>query len=348
MAKRFLLYGATGYTGKLIAENASAWQVEPILAGRNPEKVKAIAKRTGFDYRVFSLDERKKLDNALQKVDVVVHAAGPFSATAVPMVNACLRTKTHYLDITGEIDVFENLAKRDEEAKAAGIMTLPGVGFDVVPSDCLAAHVAGRLPDAHKLVLAIATGNSASRGTLKTMVEGLHMGSRIRKNGEIQVIDGRSADFDFGKGPRPGLAVSWGDVSTAYYSTGIENIEVYFKASAQLKNMSSFTRYMGWLLKSSPVQSFLKSMIDRKPAGPTAAERESRQTILLGMAEDAQGKKVTSRLVTPEAYKLTYMTTLAIARQVLAGRFKPGFQTPSLAYGADFILKMDGVTREDL
>ena len=179
--KQFLIYGATGYTGKLTARTAKDKGLKPILAGRNEAKLKAVAEPLGFQYRAFDLSERAKLDAALGEVDVVLHIAGPFSATSKPMADACLRTGTHYLDITGEIDVFEALAARDAEAKAAGVMLLPGVGFDVVPSDCLAAHLKRRLPDAVDLKIYIGGLNALSHGTAKSMVEVVAKGVRVRR-----------------------------------------------------------------------------------------------------------------------------------------------------------------------
>src|SRR5687768_8923152 len=143
-----VLYGATGYTGRLIARLASTYDIRPILAGRNPDAVAALARELGFEHRVFSLDDDAALERALRGASAVLHCAGPFSLTSEPMANACLRTGVHYIDITGEIDVFEQLHARDAAARAAGMMLLPGAGFDVVPSDCLAAHLKRRLPSA--------------------------------------------------------------------------------------------------------------------------------------------------------------------------------------------------------
>jgi len=109
-------YGATGYTGKLAARTAKEKGLEPILAGRNEAKLKALAEPLGFQYRTFDLSDKAKLDKALGEADAVLHIAGPFSATSEPMADASLRARTHYLDITGEIDVFEALAARNAEA----------------------------------------------------------------------------------------------------------------------------------------------------------------------------------------------------------------------------------------
>lgn len=347
--KQFLIYGATGYTGKLTARTAKEKGLKPILAGRSEAKLKALAEQLGFAYRAFDLSERAKLDAALGEVDVVLHIAGPFSATSKPMVDACLRTGTHYLDITGEIDVFEAVAARDGEAKAAGVMLLPGVGFDVVPSDCLAAHLKRRLPDANDLKIYIGGLANMSRGTGKTMVEGVAQGTRVRRDGRfVSMAKANQDSIDFGDGPKPTIGVSWGDVSTAYHSTKIPNIEVQFGSVPQLaaaQRLPSFIKtIMGWPF----VQGLLKAQIDRMPEGPTDEQRREGRAILIGVATNTKNERVRTRLTTGEGYTLTAHTGLDIARRVMAGELKPGFQTPSLAYGADFILGFDGVRREDL
>ena len=146
--KNFLIYGSYGYTGQLIVELATKDGLRPILAGRDEKKLRAQARKHNLEYRAFSLDGTSKLDSALNEVDAVLHCAGPFVHTFRQMAEACLRTKKHYVDINGEILGFEALAALDAQAKEAGIMLLPGGGFDVVPSDCLAAHVKQRLPSA--------------------------------------------------------------------------------------------------------------------------------------------------------------------------------------------------------
>lgn len=348
-AGRFLIYGATGYTGKLTARAAKRQGLKPILAGRSEEKVKALAQDLGFEWRAFDLSETSKLDAALKEVDVVLHVAGPFSATSKPMADACLRTKTHYLDITGEIAVFEALAARNAEAKGAGIMLLPGVGFDVVPSDCLAAHVKRRLPDAEDLKMYIGGLAGVSRGTAKTMVEGVAKGTVVRRNGDIEALEGQHEDLcDFGAGPKPTVAISWGDVSTAWHSTKIPNIEVHFEVTPQLRGMLKMPGFAKAFLGLSFMQSFLKRQIDRQPEGPTEQERKRGHAVLIGVGRNGSGTTVRTRMRTPEGYTLTAMTGLGIVKRVLEGDFKAGFQTPSLAYGPDLIMKFDGVSREEL
>lgn len=100
MNGRIMIYGATGYTGKLVAKEAKRQGLNPLLAGRNEAKVKAVAEPLGFEYRAFGLDNNAAMDAALSEVQAVLHIAGPFSKTSKPMLDACLRTKRHYLDIT--------------------------------------------------------------------------------------------------------------------------------------------------------------------------------------------------------------------------------------------------------
>jgi short subunit dehydrogenase-like uncharacterized protein len=344
-----LIYGASGYTGKLVAKTAKAHGMKVILAGRSEAKVKAIAESLGFPWRAFELKDSAKLDAALREAEQVLHIAGPFSATSKPMVDACLRTGRHYLDITGEIDVFEACAARDAEAKAKNVMLMPGVGFDVVPSDCLASHMKRRMPDATQLTLGIEGLGAVSRGTAKTGVEGIGLGTRARRGGKIvKLPDVPSRQIDFGKGPRLSVMMSWGDVATAWHSTKIPDIDVYFAATPQVEQLVKMPGFVRWILSTSIAQGILKRQIDRQPEGPTDAERAAGSAILIGEAKNGSGQIVRSRLTTGEGYTLTAFTSLGIARRVLAGQAKAGFQTPSLAFGPDFILEFDGCRREDL
>jgi len=348
----FLIYGANGYTGELTARIAVAQGMTPILAGRSATQVAAIASRLGLPYCIALLDDAAALDAMLRDVAVVLHCAGPFVHTAAPMVEACLRTGTHYLDITGEIAVFEALAARHDAARRAGVMLLPGAGFDVVPSDCLAAHLSQRLPTATRLQLGIRALGQVSRGTATTALEGIARGEGglVRKQGKLTPtpVAWKTREIDFGKGPRLAVTVPWGDVSTAYHSTGIADIEVYMSFSPATVQVMKASRHLGWLLKLPGVVDLLKRRIRSGAPGPTDAERAAGRGLLWGRAENDAGNAVESRLHTPEGYTLTALTSLLIARKVLAGEVKPGFQTPSSAYGSELIMAIEGVERVDI
>lgn len=329
MADQLVIYGATGYTGKLVSRAAAARGLEPVLAGRSAAKLRAVAEPLGLPYRTAPLDDAPGLNALLADARVVLHLAGPFSATSRPIVDACLRTGTHYLDVTGEIDVFEALADRDVEARDQGIMLMPGVGFDVVPTDCLAAHLAARLPAATELRLFISGLGAASRGTAKTGVEGLATGTRVRRDGRIGRLRwGDRVRVDFGDGERECLAIGWGDVSTAYHTTGIPDVRVYFEATPQLRTLDVLSRNFRWLLGWPPVQAALKAAVERQPEGPSDRHRARGRSVIVGEAHDADRRRVRAHLKTPEGYTLTVQTSLAIAERVLAGEASPGFRTP--------------------
>jgi short subunit dehydrogenase-like uncharacterized protein len=348
MAPSWLLYGANGYTGELVARRAAAAGLRPVLAGRRAEPVARLAAELGLEHRAFALDDPLAVDRGLAGMAAVLHCAGPFSRTAVPMAQACLRGRIHYLDITGEIEVFESLAARTAEAQRAGVILLPGVGFDVVPSDSLAAHLHRRLPSAEHLALGFQVPGGLSRGTATTMGENLHRGGAVRREGRIIPVPSawRTRRIDFGAGATRAMTIPWGDVATAYHTTGIPDIEVYMAAPASLRVLSRLSRPLAPLLASRPVQSFLKGRIRSGAPGPSASHRHRARSRLWGEVRDAS-VAVVSRLETLEAYELTSRTALAAVLRVLAGGVPAGFQTPGRAFGPDFILEVEGTTRHD-
>ncbi len=348
MRDRLLIYGANGYTGELIARLAASKGLSPILAGRDGEAVARLAGSLGFAHRAFSLTDPAPVDAGLEGVAVVLHCAGPFSRTAGPMVEACLRNGAHYLDITGEVDIFEANAARDGPARAAGVMVLSGAGLDVTPTDCLAAHLKRRLPGATHLALGLDAAPWVSRGTVKTLIETFHLGM-ARQDGRlvIEPIGHRTRTIDIGRGPVRAISVPWGDVSSAYHSTGIPNIEVYVATPGGVGAVFGLARRLSSVLARPPVQRALQAIAGRlaRP-GPTEAQRRGGSMLIWGEARDG-ARTVTSRLRLPEGYNLTALVALEMAGRALRGDVKPGYQTPSSAYGADLILAIPGCTRSD-
>ncbi|MDQ6829039.1 MAG: saccharopine dehydrogenase NADP-binding domain-containing protein [Gemmatimonadota bacterium] len=343
-----LIYGANGYTGRLIARRAASLGIRVVLAGRDGASVAALAGELGMEQRAFGLDDPAALKTGIAGATAVLHCAGPFSRTAVPMATACIDARVHYVDITGETSVFEAMAARSDAARAAGVMLLPGAGFDVVPSDCLAAHLKARLPTATKLTLAFQALGGMSRGTATTMVENIERGGLIRTNGVLTPVPAawKTRRIDYGRRPTQSMTIPWGDVATAYYSTGIGNIEVYTAVSDSAIRAMRLSRHLGWLLGSTPMQKLLRAAIRRRAPGPSDARRERSYSLLWGEVEDEQGRRASARMRTPDGYTLTSITALEIARRASEGNAKPGFQTPSLAYGADLILEVTaGVER---
>jgi short subunit dehydrogenase-like uncharacterized protein len=350
VSARALVYGATGYTGRLIARLAPEFGVHPVLAGRDPDAVRELAHALGLDHRAFPLDDPGQVRKGLKGIDTVLNCAGPFAHTWRPLAGACLDRGAHYLDVTGEIEVLEALAARDDEARAAGVMLLPSVGFDVVPTDCLAAHLKRRLPTARRLLLGVMASGRISRGTAITMVENWDRGGMIRRSGRAVRVPAawRTREIDFGRGPRGAVTIPWGDVTTAWHSTRIPDIEVYAAAPRAARTGMRVTRPLGPLMASATVKAAAKWMIRHGPPGPSDAELGNGFSVVWGRVEDDAGGSAEGRLHCPNAYLLTARAALHILRRVLHGETRPGFATPSLAFGPDLPLELAGVSREDL
>lgn len=350
MAKPLLIYGVTGYTGRLILAEALARGLRPVLSGRNDGAVRALAAQHGLEARPASLDDAVALRAALSGTGAVLHCAGPFFRTVRAMMDACLDMGVHYLDITGEIAVFERLAIAHERAREAGITLLPGAGFDVVPTDCLAAHLKHRLPGATSLELAFSGGTGPSHGTAATVIEGLGLGGAVRRNGKIErVATGwRSRTVAFADKPRLCVTIPWGDVSTAFHSTGIPNITTYMATSPSGLRTMRMMRLVEPLLRLPAVKRLMLSQLKHRPSGPAAETLARTQSQVWGEAKDASGASVRARLTAPNGYRLTAISAVRAAERLLAGGVPTGFMTPSKAFGADFVLEIPGTVREDL
>jgi short subunit dehydrogenase-like uncharacterized protein len=341
---KWMIYGANGYTGKIAAEQAAAKGQKPLLAGRSEVKVKPIAEALKLDYVVFDLADAGATEQALTDVDLVLHCAGPFSATSKPMVDACLKTKTHYLDITGEISVFEDIHARDAQAKQAGVALIPGVGFDVVPSDCLAALLAQELPDATSLEMAFCGEGGASPGTAKTMVEMLGNGGRERVGGDIvKISNGKyQKEIDFSIGKRWCMTIPWGDVSTAFYSTGIANIRIYTGVPKGAATIAKIMSPLMAITKLDFVQRFLKSQIEKKVTGPNEQERAEGCMNLWGKVTNLNGDSKAAYLDVAEGYGFTVMASLEVADRIMRDGINAGSLTPSMAFGGEFVTELAG------
>jgi short subunit dehydrogenase-like uncharacterized protein len=347
--QQVLLYGAYGYTGELIAQHAAEWGIRPLLGGRDKTKLVPVAQRLGLDYRVVKLEDRQALQAALKDCCVVIHAAGPFALTALPMARACLETQTHYLDITGEIEVFEQLKGLDQQAKAKGILLCPGVGFDVVPTDCLALLLKKNLPDATSLKLAFATlGSSVSHGTATTLVRHLGEPGCFRQEGRLTPVPlGKNGLWvDFGRKKLFTLSIPWGDLSTAHFTTGIPNIETYMATPPSLYKLLKWQSLYNGLLRTSWMRGLIQKRIDQRPPGPGELQRKSARSLVWGEVCNSQNQKVNARLSAPEGYTLTYQCALLIAQKVVKGNYRAGYQTPASCYGENLIAELNDVQRE--
>ncbi|ELZ21515.1 saccharopine dehydrogenase [Haloterrigena salina JCM 13891] len=344
-----LIYGSYGFVGGLIAEKAIDRGLDPILAGRDRERLREQVADLEQPGRRFSLEDPVTVATALEDVDCVLNCAGPFSNTAEPLVEGCLRSETDYVDITGEIPVIESIHDRDAAATEAGITLLPAAALSTIPMDCLAAHLADRLPEATHLSLGVDSFRVPSIGTLRTVIEGADTENAVRRDGDLESAPTgwKTREIDFGRGERPAVTMPMGDVSTAHYTTGIPNVEMYAVMPQPARTALRLHRYLSPVFESKPVRWTLKQLAGVRE-GPSERARDRGSAYVWGEARTegeggAEGERVVSRLVTPDPYVVTVDGAVTVAERVLAGDADAGFQTPAGAFGADFVFELEGV-----
>ncbi|MDP2188368.1 MAG: saccharopine dehydrogenase NADP-binding domain-containing protein [Sphingobacteriaceae bacterium] len=340
-----LIYGAYGYTGKLVSEQAKAAGYKVLLAGRSKAPLEALATDLQLPFVQVGLEDAAALTSTLAQATVVIHCAGPFSRTAKQMIAACEAAGTHYLDITGELAVIEMLHGRHAIAEKAGIMVMPGVGFDVVPTDCVANRLKAQMPDADTLELAFVTiGGGISHGTLTSAVERLGTGGHERRAGKL--VDAPMAKhgkwIDFGEKKRFVISIPWGDLCTAWLSTSIPNITTYTGGSPKLFPWLKLMPLINPLLRTRWMRNLLQQQVDKKVTGPNAEQNQKGYALVYGRVSNSKGEVLEQRLRVNETYLLTAQTAVLIAGKVLAGNATTGFRTPAMQYGADLITEVPG------
>ncbi len=341
----WMIYGATGYSGRLIAEQAQRQGLQPVIAGRSEAKVAALADALDLPARVFSVQDGEAVRRGLKGVKVLLNCAGPFSATARELMGACIELGVHYADITGEIEVFELAASLNDAARDGGVVLCPGVGFDVIPTDCMAAKLHQLMPDATQLALGFDSRSGFSPGTAKTSVEGLAKGGCVRRDGRLERVPlgYKTRRIDFGAGEKLAMTIPWGDVSTAYRSTGIDNIEVYIPASPGLVKRLRKLNYLRWLLRLSVVQRWMKKRVDKTVRGPNEDQRAQLTTAVWGEVRNAAGAVKTGRIQVANGYELTVTGSLAMVELLLHNPpAQGGHYTPTLLADADLITRLPG------
>lgn len=338
MNEPFIVYGANGYTGQLVARLACARGLRPILASRREGPVSNLAAELTLPYRVFGVEEPR-----LEGVRAVLNCAGPFSKTALPMMRQAIRAGIHYLDITGEISVFESAHALSEQALAQNVALIPGVGFDVVPTDCIAALLKEELPDATHLELAILSFASLSVGTVKTMIENIPSGGKERIQSKLLAFPlfHKTKRIDFVTKSTICASIPWGDLATAYYSTKIPNIVVYASHPTGMVWFSRIVSPWRGLVGKPMVQKVLGKLADRYIHGPDEKTRENARVELWGRVAGPSGERE-MRATVPEGYRFTSELALESVKRVLSGGLA-GYYTPAQAFGSGYLSKMPGV-----
>lgn len=335
-----LIYGASGYSAQLIIEELVSRNMKPILAGRNETVIKPLAEKFNCSYKIFDLANDEKVIAALEGVHTVLNCAGPFKYTAKDLMDACLKTKTNYLDITGEIPAMHLAFSLNRAAKENGIVILPSVGFDVIPTDCLAKRLKEKMPNATHLKLGLINKRGKiSRGTWLTSLEFLEGKGKIRRNGKI--VDSEIAEFTVNVKTKNfsfrGVSIPWGDVYSSYRSTRIPNVEVYLALPRFVVQFRSLFIFLLSILKVNAVKNLVANYIKKNLTGPNKIIRDTTGTYVWGKVENAKGQTIEEIYQFMEAYNLTAKGAAECAERVLKNALQPGTYTPSLAFGSEFM-----------
>ena len=345
---KFIIYGAYGYTGRLIVEEATRKGLKPTVAGRSKELTRALAEEYNLEYVCFEYNDHRAWDQALSNHDLLLNCAGPFSLTIKDILPACIRNMTHYTDITGEIKVFEYISQFDADAKLENLVLMPGTGFDVVPTDCLANYLKEQMPAATHLELGFDSPSGMSRGTALSLVNRLHEKSARRVDGQLEYFTTGTyhKTIDFGGKARNMAAIVWGDVFTAYKSTGIPNITVYTALPIKLMRLLGRAEKFSWFLSWGPIKRMLMNQVRKRVTGPNSEKRATLSSHVWGKVTDANGNELKAEMKVPESYSLTAITAIKCVERILNGEVNPGFYTPAQAFGFNFIMEVEGVTRK--
>ncbi|VVO11348.1 hypothetical protein PS858_01419 [Pseudomonas fluorescens] len=320
-----LIYGATGYTGRMAAERAKMLGLNFEIAGRNAERLQSLATLLDVPYRVFTADDRA--ERFMGGIDTLLNFAGPFAQTAEALMRACINAGVNYLDITAEINVYRLAESLGAQAAKSGVMLMPGVGWDVVPTDCLAVHVARRVLQPHSLNIALQVPGSMSRGSAMSVAEIIGAGLLARVDGQlVSTPDAQPRHFDFGDGPVLCLPLSFGDLVTGWHSTGIPNIAMFVHLSGD---------------------AFPEGDLSQLPDGPSVQQRDAHRARAVAEVSGADGTVARSMIETVNGYSYTPLAAVEAARRVLGGERRPGFETPARLFGGGFAETIAGTTVSD-
>jgi short subunit dehydrogenase-like uncharacterized protein len=349
---QWLIYGAYGHTGRLVAEEALRRGHRPVLVGRSGPKLQAMADRMGLEFSPLSLDHPGALTAALRSTHLIFNAAGPFTETGPKIIEACLETGTPYADISGEFHHLRAVEALDARARTAHIPILTGAGFGVTFGDCLARHVVDRLPDATHLRVSVAASNALTTSAVRrTILEVLAKGGYAVEGGQWKhrplahqhwmVADGDS--------PLSFAAAPMGELAAARRSTNVANIVVGRPMPAK---SAKRLRLMSPLIQGALGVGPLRRALGRDKGSssapvPAPAPEGGWRSRIWAEAWNAGGNRVMARLETGEGYAATASAAITNV-EALFSRPLVGVLTPAQAFGAAHLLTIPQVEVTDL
>jgi short subunit dehydrogenase-like uncharacterized protein len=318
-----MIYGGTGYTGRMASEYAKSLSLNFVLAGRTEAKVKTLASTLNVPHRVFDVDDAHRVDSALNGIRVLLNCAGPFARTAKPLIDACIRNKVHYLDISAELDSYLLAEKRDAEAKEANILLLPGAGSSVAMLGCLAGHVVERVESPSSIDIALHVSGPMSRGSAVSAAN-FAASCLQRLRGELVEQDAagtRQFNFDDGNGDVDCFPVTLPDLITLWKSTSVANIRTFVHASGD---------------------AFVAGDPAALPDGPSVEQREANPYHVAVSVTAADGNVTRAVLHTVNGYTFTPVASVEAAKRLLTLQVRGGFQTPVGVFGSGFVESIPG------
>ncbi|EHK42410.1 hypothetical protein TRIATDRAFT_319847 [Trichoderma atroviride IMI 206040] len=325
-----IIYGATGYTGRLASGFAKSYNLQFTVAGRSENKLKALAATLDVEYRVFAVDDPLAVDAGLHGARVLLNCSGPFLHTAEPLIEACIRNGIHYLDIAAELDSYQLSEKKHEEARQANVMLLPGCGGSVAMLGCLTQYIIENVANPVSIDIALHIAGPMSRGSAISAAENLTSKCLRRLDGKLVDQDrGQNMDFDFddGRGAVSCFPSTLPDVIAIWRSTNIPNIRTFVHAAGNALPTGN---------------------IDSMAEGPTAKQREANPYHVAATVTASDGSITRAVLHTVNGYTFTPLASVEATRRVLMGEMQAGFQTPSNLFGYRFVAVIAGTAFRDL
>jgi saccharopine dehydrogenase (NAD+, L-lysine-forming) len=327
----WMIYGANGYAGRLVAREAIALGERPILAGRSAEKVRRVADELGLPWVAFDLGDQAAAVAALRKVELVLLAAGPFDGLAQPMMDACLEAGTHYTDLDNELAVFRAAEERDARARERGVAIVPGIGFGTIATGSLARRVVDELPDATRLECALHIASAhAGPATGESGLAAVQLGGRVRRQGRLveHPLGAGGREIPFADRSRRASPIPTGDLEAAWMDTHVPDIVVYGTALSGGALQRAGIAILRRLLWIGAIRRAVGSVREGK-GGDTRCQAWA-------CATNARGEKAEARLDTGEGFAFT---AAAAVRAVAVIRRAPaaGAHAATTVLGAAFV-----------
>jgi short subunit dehydrogenase-like uncharacterized protein len=361
MTHTILLYGATGYTGRLIAAEgarvgmASGGSAPPyrmVLAGRNGAKLAEVAERHSMEYRVFALDDPGRVKHALRGIDLVINAAGPFALTGDRLAKSSIDAGCHYVDINGEVDVYQRLDDLGRYAADRELAMVCSAGHTAAASDLLLdaalSHLEGRAGldyggELGAIRIAMACVVNLSRGSVGTLWRSLREQVTVVRGWSLwhEPVGKLEHTFDFRDHGKPNAktdlriasAANLVDTLTARLTVArrgfsAKRMESYVEAGTAARFGYQLASYLAPVAAIPGVRFLVRQQIEFLPEGPTPEDlRDETHVILLDIEDPARAKLIDWRWETPNAYQFTAQVVVEIAAKTVKGP-SVGWLTP--------------------